>query len=98
MNKSLVFPCLFLVIFYFQAKAQTIMIQGKVMASRFPVKEALVTFIDDVDTTKKFSSMTDNLGNYQIGPIPFPLQQLYRIAYKNNQILKLQFMMYSAER
>ncbi len=67
MNRGLIFFYLFLVIFYFQLKAQTIMIQGKVTASRFSVKEALVTFIDDVDTTKKFSTITDNLGNYQIG-------------------------------
>lgn len=46
---------------------QTITMQGKVTAIRFPVKESLVTFIDDVDTTIKFPALTDDLGNYQIG-------------------------------
>lgn len=67
MNKSLVFACLFLVIFCFQAKVQTLTVQGTVKSGKFTIKQASITFIDEVDTTKKFISMTDNLGNYQIG-------------------------------
>lgn len=67
MHKSLEFLYLFLIIFCFQANTQTISIQGKVASSRYAVKQASVTFIDDVDTTKKFSAITDNSGNYQIG-------------------------------
>jgi len=49
--------------------AQTISIQGKVTSSRFPIREASVTFIDNGDTSRKFSALTDNLGNYLIGVI-----------------------------
>ena len=49
--------------------AQTVSIEGKVTSSRFPIKQASVTFIDNADTTIKFSALTDNSGNYLIGVI-----------------------------
>jgi flagellar hook assembly protein FlgD len=58
---------LYLIIFNFQASTQTYTIGGKVTSSIYPVKEASVTFIDIADTTRKFSALTDDLGNYQIG-------------------------------
>ena len=49
--------------------AQTVSIEGKVTSSRFPIKQASVTFIDNADTTIKFSALTDNSGYYLIGVI-----------------------------
>jgi len=53
-------------IFSISLYSQTLSINGKITASRFPVKEAIVTFIDNSDTTKKYTSLTDNSGNYKI--------------------------------
>lgn len=69
--------------------AQTISVQGKVTASRYPVKAAQVTFINNSDTTIQYQSVTDSLGNYYIGlptsveeapnniPSGFELEQSY---------------------
>ncbi len=67
MNKYIVLYFLMLVIFHFQAKGQTLTIQGTVKSGKYPIKQASVTFIDDVDTSKTYSAITDNSGNYQIG-------------------------------
>ncbi len=58
---------LILFILYLQANTQTLTIQGTVTSSRLPIQQASVTFIDNVDTTKKYTTITDNSGNYQIG-------------------------------
>jgi glucuronoarabinoxylan endo-1,4-beta-xylanase len=50
-----------------QVYGQIISINGKLTSSRFPIQSATVTFIDIADTTRKFSSLTDASGNYQIG-------------------------------
>ena len=39
---------------------------GKVTSSRAPVKSAMVTVIDNTDTTRRFQSLTDQTGYYQI--------------------------------
>ena len=61
----------FLLIFLTQVRAQTLSVQGKVTynssSPRYPVNQASVTFIDNSDTTKKYSALTDNRGNYEIG-------------------------------
>ena len=49
------------------AHSQTFLVRGNVIASRFPVRNALVSFVDNADTTKRFSALTDASGNYQIG-------------------------------
>lgn len=59
--------CLILMVFLSQANAQTLSVQGKVTASRSPVQNASVTVIDNADTTRKFSALTDATGFYQIG-------------------------------
>ena len=41
-------------LFLIQVNAQTFSVSGKITASRFPVQQANVTFIDNSDTTKKY--------------------------------------------
>ncbi|MEJ2543955.1 MAG: T9SS type A sorting domain-containing protein, partial [Calditrichaceae bacterium] len=38
-----------------------------VKSARLPIKQTSITFINDADTTIKYSTVTDNSGNYQIG-------------------------------
>ncbi|MBN1302576.1 MAG: T9SS type A sorting domain-containing protein [Melioribacteraceae bacterium] len=52
-----------------QLSAQSITINGRVTYSRIPVQFVSVTFIDNEDTTKQFTTMTDDRGNYEIGLI-----------------------------
>lgn len=47
--------------------AQTISVTGKVVAQRYPVRNVSVTFIDNADTTRQFSTKTNDSGVYQIG-------------------------------
>ena len=63
-----IFPslCLMLIVFLAQSYAQTLSIRGKVSASRYCVQYAAVTFVDNADTTRKFSALTDASGNYKI--------------------------------
>ncbi len=49
------------------AQSQTFLVRGNVIASRFPVKNASITIIDNTDTTQRFSALTDASGNYQMG-------------------------------
>lgn len=67
MHKSLLFICLFLLAFSLQISAQPITVQGSVKSGRIAISQASVTFIDEVDTTKKYNTVTDASGNYQIG-------------------------------
>lgn len=62
--------------------SQTLVVKGKVSSAiRYSIKEALVTFIDKTDTTKQFSALTDNSGNYQISI-------LTSVSTENNYIPK----------
>jgi glucuronoarabinoxylan endo-1,4-beta-xylanase len=61
--------CLIQIVFFSQSNAQTLSVQGRVTASRFAVQNASVTFIDNADTTLKFSTLTDATGFYQVGLI-----------------------------
>ncbi|MBN2425150.1 MAG: T9SS type A sorting domain-containing protein [Calditrichaceae bacterium] len=67
MLKNFLFLLFFTIVFNDQIYAQSLSVQGKVTSSRLAIKQALVTFVDEIDTTKKFSATTDNSGNYQIG-------------------------------
>ncbi len=49
--------------------AQSISVSGKITSSRFPVSNAMVTIIDEGDTTKQFTALTDSRGSYEIGTI-----------------------------
>lgn len=78
-----------LLISSFGLHAQTVSIQGNLIASRLPVKNASVTFIDNSDTTIKYSALTNSSGKYQINltitsindgnnlPTKFKLEQNY---------------------
>ncbi len=65
-TRYILFFLIYQAIFFIQVYAQTINITGRLTASRYAVKNASVTFIDNSDTTSKFSALTDDSGNYQI--------------------------------
>ncbi|MBK8945971.1 MAG: T9SS type A sorting domain-containing protein [Ignavibacteriae bacterium] len=44
--------------------AQSVSVNGRITASRVPVTEVLVTFIDNSDTTKQYSTLTNSQGYY----------------------------------
>lgn len=49
------------------AFGQRIQVQGNISTRTQPVRYCLVTFIDQADTTRRFSELTDTLGNYSLG-------------------------------
>lgn len=51
------------------AKGQTVQVNGTITTATEAVKNALITFTDESDTTKSYSTLTDSLGNYNIGLI-----------------------------
>ncbi len=61
--------CSIQMVFFSPSNAQTLSVQGRVTASRFAVQDAAVTFIDNADTTRKFSALTDAAGFYRVGLI-----------------------------
>jgi len=76
-------------IFLIQVYSQTITVKGSLVSSRLPVKNASVAFIDNADTTIKYSAVTDASGHYEINlnitsvntgnslPSKFELEQNY---------------------
>ena len=102
MNSLFIYPWigLFLILFSSQSQSQTISVNGKVVASRYPVKNALVTFIDIADTINKFSALTDASGNYQISiptsvesdnlPTKFELEQSYPNPFSSSAAIPYQ--------
>jgi glucuronoarabinoxylan endo-1,4-beta-xylanase len=74
-NKLLIFLSFYLTIFYFETDAQSLFVEGRVTSSRFPVMDASVTFIDNADTTRKFTALTNTSGNYQINIIITSVEQ-----------------------
>jgi glucuronoarabinoxylan endo-1,4-beta-xylanase len=83
-------------------QSQTFLVRGNVIASRFPVKSASITFIDNADTTLRFSVLTDASGNYQIGlptsvesnanasPARFALAQTYPNPFSSSAAIPYQ--------
>lgn len=69
-NKKQLFifvPFFFMVIVFFShAYTQTLSVRGKVTASRYPVQYASVTFINEADTTIKYSGLTSASGYYSL--------------------------------
>jgi glucuronoarabinoxylan endo-1,4-beta-xylanase len=86
------------------ARSQTVAIRGNVTASRYSVKNALVTFLDNADTTRRFSAVTDASGNYQVGlltsvesntntsPARFELAQAYPNPFSSTAAIPYQIM------
>jgi len=79
---------LILVVAISGGNAQTFTVKGKVTTSTGPVRFASVTFVDRGDTTKRYSTITDTSGNYQLAiitsvkphdnlPAKFELEQNY---------------------
>ena len=70
-NHSFIFLifCFILIPFLSQVHAQTFSVKGTITASTIAVQNASVTFIDNSDTTKKYSALTDATGFYQIDVI-----------------------------
>jgi len=65
-NKLFIFIFILNILLVCSLFAQSVNITGRVLASRYSVKNALVTVIDNADTTKKFSAVTDYRGDYEI--------------------------------
>lgn len=65
------FSFLILMLSFSQAYSQTISVSGAVTvtSSNVTVQNAMVTFIDDSDTTKQYTAITDSTGKYQIDNI-----------------------------
>jgi glucuronoarabinoxylan endo-1,4-beta-xylanase len=72
----------FLAVITFAAHAQTYVVKGVVSTTATPVQYATVTFVDNGDTTKQFSALTDASGKYQIGVVT---------AVKTDDILPVEF-------
>jgi len=51
--------------------SQTVSVSGRVTASRFSVSGVSITFIDNSDTTVQYSTITDDLGKYELGLVTF---------------------------
>jgi photosystem II stability/assembly factor-like uncharacterized protein/flagellar hook assembly protein FlgD len=58
--------CAVILLFIQAAYSQTFRVHGNVSTCTIPVRYASVTFIDQSDTSKKYSAITDTSGNYQI--------------------------------
>lgn len=59
----------FLLLFNISSALAQVSVSGRVTSSRFPVQNALLTFIDNEDSTRQFSAVTDKTGNFQISVI-----------------------------
>src|ERR1035437_3071122 len=66
MIKQIIF---FILVFISVINPQSLSVQGNISGSQTPIKYASITFIDQSDTTKKYSALTDVQGNYQINLI-----------------------------
>lgn len=64
--KLILFFLFYQTLFLIQVYSQTITVKGSLVASRLPVKNASVAFVDNADTTIKYSAFTDASGNYEI--------------------------------
>ncbi len=94
--------CLFQLLFLSQISAQTISVSGRITSSRIPIKYASVTFVDNADTTIKFSTLTNTSGSYQINlsvtsvepaktlPTKFELEQNYPNPFSSSTAIPYQ--------
>ncbi|NLT51278.1 MAG: hypothetical protein GXX85_10205, partial [Ignavibacteria bacterium] len=87
-----------LILFITTINSQTINVSGNISTPDSVVKNALITFIDDSDTSKSYTSLTDSNGNYNIGlvtsigeyeteiPEDFQLGQNYPNPFANETV------------
>jgi len=62
--------CLFILLLISETHSQTFTVKGNITtADSTPVMYASITFIDESDTTKKYFTITDTAGNYQLSVI-----------------------------
>ena len=88
-----------LILFITTINAQIINVSGNISTPGSVVKNALITFIDDSDTSKSYTSLTDSNGNYNIGlvtsigeyeteiPEDFQLGQNYPNPFANETVI-----------
>jgi glucuronoarabinoxylan endo-1,4-beta-xylanase len=64
--------CLLLSLVLFQAQTYSTSstVSGTVMSPAWPIQNASLTFVDNADTTIKFSTTSDSLGHYQVNLAP----------------------------
>ena len=60
-----------LIIVPIETYSQNVTVDGVVSTSKVPVKYASVSFVDNIDTTNKFSTITNASGEYQFDIITF---------------------------
>ena len=73
---------------------KTFKVQGNVATLFYPVEHADITFINTEDTTQKFSTITDSLGNYQLSIITFTDQFTFKADIKNTDSTEPQILTY----
>ena len=88
-----------LILFITTINSQTINVSGNISTPDSVVKNALITFIDDSDTSKSYTALTDSNGNYNIGlvtsigeyeteiPEDFQLGQNYPNPFANETVI-----------
>lgn len=88
-----------LILFITTINAQIINVSGNISTPGSVVKNALITFIDDSDTSKSYTALTDSNGNYNIGlvtsigeyeteiPEDFQLGQNYPNPFANETVI-----------
>ena len=88
----------YLILFAGEVVGQTFVVTGKVSTSTGSVRFATVTFVDKDDTSRRFSALTDTLGNYSIGiitsvkpqdnlPAKFELEQNYPNPFSTTTVV-----------
>ncbi len=81
--------CLFLIVLILLSSAamsQTFTVRGAVVAGGLAVRNCVVSFTDQVDTSKHYSTLTDEFGNFQlsvvtsVGPPPTTVPQSVNLS------------------
>jgi glucuronoarabinoxylan endo-1,4-beta-xylanase len=101
-NQFVIFIFCLYQIFIIQVNAQTVSINGRITSSRYAIKYASITFINNSDTTIKFTALTDASGNYQTNvvvtsikpdknlPTKFELEQNYPNPFSKSTAIPYQ--------